>query len=167
MTETSKVVNLYTAVENNSLEDVKRCLEDSGVDIEMTGGVKLSTPLILATSLYFVNNEIAMLLLAKKANPFAQNKDGDTSLGMAAFWGNVELVKTILDMSEDIQPLTCNRNGYTACSQTEMMAYVCRDNPSKVSRFNEIRELLQPYDQVDDMGDSEVEDMSDSESDEN
>jgi len=155
MTETSEVVNLYTAVENNSLEDVKRCLEEAEVDIEMTRGVKLSTPLILATSLYFVNNEIAMLLLDKKANPFAQNKDGDTALGMAAFWGNLELVKTILDRSEDMQPLTFNRNGYSACSQTEMMAYVCRGDPTKVLRFTEIRELLQPYHPVEDMSDSE------------
>ena len=155
MTETSEVMNLYTAVKNNSVADVTRCLKEAGVDIEMTGGVKLSTPLILAASLYFVNNEIAMLLLANKANPFAQNKDGDTALGMAAFWCNIELVKTIVDMSEDMKPLTCNRNGYSAYTQTEMMAYVCRANPIKLEKFNKIAELLQPYHTEEDMSDSE------------
>ena len=145
MVDTSEVVDLYTAVTNNSLEHVTRYLEDSGVDIEMKHGLKENTPLFQAASLYFTDNTIATMLLDKGADPFAQNKHGDTALGMAAFWGNLELVKAMIGSRNKLTHLTRNRNGCDAHRQAEYMGYVCNDDPVKLPRIQAIMEILAPY----------------------
>ena len=140
-TTTSNAMNLYTAVIMNSSTDVIRCLELENCNIEMTGGDNESTPFIEAASLYYADNTIAMLLLERGASPFIQNKNGDTALGMAAFWGNLELVEAMLANSGKVPAMSRNVNGYTAHTQARMMSKICT-NFEKYNDFREIMTLL-------------------------
>ena len=62
-TVSDNFTSLYTAVAENSLVDITRCLASASVNVNMTGGDKGSTPLIEAATLYPLNNSIAFLLI--------------------------------------------------------------------------------------------------------
>jgi ankyrin repeat protein len=138
-------MDLYTAVINNSITDVIRCLDTGTVDIDMTSGQHGSTPLIEAVSLYPRTNDIACLLLEKDANPFQMNKQHDTALGIAASWGNVELVKIMTSVCGEVPTMSTNKNGYSAYDQAELMQHVCRNQPIKNAAFTEIMCKLEQY----------------------
>ena len=95
-----QVERLLKAAEHGRLEEVEELLQ-SNANIEAKGGVYRNTPLHLATR--YGHRDIVDLLLEKKAQIEAKDRDQTTPLHLAAHFGHRDIVDLLLEKKADIE----------------------------------------------------------------
>jgi hypothetical protein len=145
--------DIYEAVISNSAEIVDDLLE-TFFELDSEYGPKKTTLLIEAVSRFPLDNMIALLLLDAGASGITKNIDGDTALGIAASWGNLELVQAMMTGGHvTAENMPKNSSGYTPYKQAQIMRRMYTDtnmkvvkNPEKAARLYTIMSILHAID---------------------
>ena len=90
------------------LKMVREMVLMQGVNINLKEGTDNLTPLLQAVRRHPGNNRIALHLLKFDADPLCRDRNGVTALGMAACWGDYDLVRRM-----------CNKAHFTTLKALE------------------------------------------------
>src|SRR3954469_17787761 len=102
---------LMSAVARNDIQEVDRLLREGVVDVNMRTRYSGDTALGSASS--FAQVEMVRLLLARGADPNIGDKDNLTPLQLAAYHGNLAIVRMLLKAGANVNSED-SRYGYTA-----------------------------------------------------
>lgn len=98
----AKPTSLIKAIKVNDVTAVEEFLQAPDCNLEVLGMWE-NTPLLAACM--YGHSEVALKLLARGANVFAQNEHGATALHYSSVEGSLEVTKAILESASEVEKL--------------------------------------------------------------